>query len=86
MDARGLTMLIFEPGLSTRAQADTDAGRGIGLDAVREIVGRQGGRMRIGSTPGEYCHFRVQLPQLRRREAPTIEPAAETVKSSTEVA
>ena len=86
MDARSLTMLIFEPGFSTRAQADTDAGRGIGLDAVREIVGRQGGRMRIGSTPGEYCHFRVQLPL--RRQVATAAPLLSTgqAKPAAEVA
>ena len=62
LDMRQLTMMIFEPGFSTQDQSNEDAGRGIGLDAVKDMVGRQGGRIRIGSTRGEYCHFRVQLP------------------------
>lgn len=59
---RQLTLLIFEPGLSTQEHVDEDAGRGIGLDAVKDMIARMGGRIRIGSTRGEYCHFRVQLP------------------------
>jgi len=80
LDARRLTMMIFEPGFSTRDRADMDAGRGVGLDAVREIVSRHGGRIRVGSTRGEYCHFRVQLP-LRKEPscvAKEVEPVRET--------
>jgi len=64
LDPRRLTMMIFDSGFSTRAPslADEDAGRGVGLDAVKAMVSSQGGRIRIGSTRGEYCHFRVQLP------------------------
>ncbi|QSI78932.1 ATP-binding protein [Niveibacterium microcysteis] len=62
LDARQLTLMIFEPGLSTRDQVDEDAGRGVGLDAVKDLITRLGGRIRIGTTSGEYCHFRVQLP------------------------
>ena len=71
LDARRLTMMIFEPGFSTRDRAGTDAGRGIGLDAVRDIVSRQCGRIRVGATRGEYCHFRVQLP-LKKDPAAAI--------------
>lgn len=61
-DARQLTALIFEPGFSTRETVDEDAGRGVGLDAVKELVTQLRGRIRIGTTQGEYCHFRVHLP------------------------
>ena len=76
---RQLTLLIFEPGLSTQEHASEDAGRGVGLDAVKGLIARMGGRIRIGSTRGEYCHFRVQLP-LRAAPAevmPDNEPARE---------
>ncbi len=59
MDPRRVAALIFEPGLSTGAGVDEDAGRGAGLDAVKDLVGRLDGNIRIGSTPGEYCHFRI---------------------------
>lgn len=62
LDQRRIVALIFEPGVSTKEQADEDAGRGAGLDVVKDMIARLGGTVRIGSTPGEYCHFRVSLP------------------------
>jgi signal transduction histidine kinase len=61
LDPRRIAALIFEPGMSTSELVDEDAGRGAGLDAVRDLITRLGGTVRIGSTPGEYCHFRVSL-------------------------
>ncbi|WP_373973747.1 Cache 3/Cache 2 fusion domain-containing protein [Chitinibacter sp. SCUT-21] len=72
LDARQLTMMIFETGLSTRKTADEDAGRGIGLDAVKDLIARMGGRIRVGSTRGEYCHFRVQLPLKMKSSITTL--------------
>lgn len=76
---RELTLLIFEPGLSTQQKVDEDAGRGIGMDAVKDLIARLGGRIRLGSTPGEYCHFRVQLPLKTETKTPShkTEPAKE---------
>ena len=62
LSMRQLILQIFEPGLSTHETVDEDAGRGVGLDAVKELISSLGGRIRLGSTPGEYCHFKVQLP------------------------
>lgn len=62
LDQRRIASLIFEPGISTREGVDEDAGRGAGLDAVKDLITKLGGTIRIGSTPGEYCHFRVSLP------------------------
>lgn len=61
LDPRRIAAFIFEPGMSTQATADEDAGRGAGLDAVKGMVTRLGGSIRLGSTPGEYCHFRLSL-------------------------
>lgn len=65
-DPRQIVSMIFEPGVSSREKVDEDAGRGVGLDAVKDLVTKMGGRVRIGTTVGEYCHFRVQLPLLAR--------------------
>ena len=68
LNTRQLTLLIFEPGLSTQKEINEDAGRGVGLDSVKDMIARLGGRIRIGTTRGEYCHFRVQLPLKSEQE------------------
>lgn len=79
-DARRLVELIFKPAFSTRASADEDGGRGVGLDVIRAHVNEWGGNIRIGSTPREYCHFRISLPrpspQLSAGAAPAHGEAA----------
>lgn len=73
-EPRRIIGLIFAPGMSTRQSIDGDAGRGAGLDAVREIVARLGGNIRIGTTTNEYCHFRISLSA----PAATPEPEADS--------
>lgn len=53
---------LFEPGVSTRVAADDVAGRGVGLDAVREAVARLRGTVRVASVPGRGARFVVSLP------------------------
>ncbi|MSP61411.1 MAG: hybrid sensor histidine kinase/response regulator [Myxococcales bacterium] len=53
---------IFEHGLSTRDSADDLAGRGVGLDAVKETIERLGGAITCASTPGQGTRFTVRLP------------------------
>jgi two-component system chemotaxis sensor kinase CheA len=62
LDARAVLGLVFRPGFSTRDHADRDAGRGVGLDAVRQAVQALGGRVGLATTPGRGTRFRVTLP------------------------
>ena len=79
-DPRRIVSLIFEPGVSTAQTADADAGRGAGLDAVKELVTKLGGQIRIGSTPNEYCHFRISLaPSLSPNLVPSVTTAPAAV-------
>lgn len=70
LEPRRIIGLIFEPGMSTRQTVDGDAGRGAGLDAVRDIVTRMGGNIRLGTTVNEYCHFRISLAAPASDSAP----------------
>lgn len=82
-DARRIVSLIFEPGISTAQAADADAGRGAGLDAVKDLVAKLGGHIRIGSTPNEYCHFRISLaPGLAPGLAANVPNAAPAVPAA----
>jgi chemosensory pili system protein ChpA (sensor histidine kinase/response regulator) len=53
---------IFEPGISTRDEADELAGRGVGLDVVRENIARLGGEISVTSVRGEGSRFTLRLP------------------------
>ncbi len=57
-----LVAAIFEPGVSTRDTADELAGRGVGLDVVRENIARLGGDIAVASTPGAGARFTIRLP------------------------
>src|SRR5690606_19660452 len=54
--------LIFEPGLSTRGEADDISGRGIGLEIVGQTVARYKGRVTVDSVPGRGTVFSLRLP------------------------
>jgi len=53
---------LFDPGVSSRDEADELAGRGVGLDLVRETIARLGGEIRMSSTPGKGTTFTLRLP------------------------
>jgi len=53
---------IFDPGMSSLDEADELAGRGVGLDAVRDTISRLGGEIRMTSTPGRGTTFIMRLP------------------------
>jgi len=58
IDPRKLASLIFRPGFTTAGEGV----RGIGMDVVRDLVNKSGGRVGIATKPGEYTRFRVTLP------------------------
>ncbi|MFT3699182.1 MAG: response regulator [Kofleriaceae bacterium] len=49
-------------GVSVRGDADELAGRGIGLDVVRQTVARLGGEVKVSSVPGRGTTFALRLP------------------------
>jgi chemotaxis protein histidine kinase CheA len=49
-------------GVSVRGDADELAGRGIGLDVVRQTIARLGGEVKVLSTPGRGTTFSLRLP------------------------
>lgn len=57
-----LHALLFHPGLSTAAQVDETAGRGVGLDAVRDAVDGLGGALEVRSVAGVGTTVAVTLP------------------------
>ncbi len=62
-DDRSLLEAICRPGLSTREQATSTSGRGMGMDIVQKIVMRQlGGELDLSSSGAEGTTFRLRIP------------------------
>ena len=57
-----VTDLLFKPGFTTFKYPTQDAGRGIGLDAVRDLAGRFGGEIKVSAEKGSFTEFRVRIP------------------------
>jgi signal transduction histidine kinase len=63
IDSRKLAGLIFRPGFTTVGDGGA---RGIGMDLVRDLVTKAGGRVGIATKPGEYTRFRISLPHEKK--------------------
>ena len=57
-----LAQFIFMPGFSTASEVTQLAGRGIGMDIVKNEITTLGGRVEIASTPGRGTAFTITLP------------------------
>ncbi len=54
--------LLFEPSFSTRDEADGTAGRGVGMNVVKENVHKIRGTITTDSIPGKGTTFTIRLP------------------------
>jgi len=57
-----LLEFLLLPGFSMRDTVSEVSGRGVGLDAVQEMVRRVRGSLRLSQQPGSGLHFLLELP------------------------
>jgi HPt (histidine-containing phosphotransfer) domain-containing protein len=62
LDDKRAAQVIFEPGFSTATTTTADAGRGVGLDLVRDKIESLGGMILVHSERGVFCAFQIVLP------------------------
>ena len=62
LDEDKIISLIFKQGLSTTDTVSDIAGRGIGLDVVKNEISLLGGRISVNSVPGQGTAFTIHLP------------------------
>jgi two-component system chemotaxis sensor kinase CheA len=62
LDDGGALNLVFLPGFSTKSQASSVSGRGVGMDVVRTNVQRLKGHIELSSVPGQGTRVRIVLP------------------------
>ncbi len=54
--------LVFAPGFTTAAQVTDVSGRGVGLDVVKQNIGRLGGMIELTSEVGKSTQFSISVP------------------------
>lgn len=62
LDDRRALSLIFLAGFSTQGEVTKDAGRGVGMDIVRNRVVELGGKLGVSTAADQYLRFRIWLP------------------------
>jgi two-component system sensor histidine kinase and response regulator WspE len=62
MSEAELHEFLFLPGFSMKGTVTDVSGRGVGLDAVQDMVREVHGTVRVSSQPGKGTRFQLQLP------------------------
>jgi Amt family ammonium transporter len=55
--------LMFRPGFSSADHPDRVAGKGVGMTLVRRRIKELGATLRIGTVPGKYLEFTIDIPE-----------------------
>ncbi|MDC0255445.1 ATP-binding protein [Bacteriovoracales bacterium] len=55
--------LIFLPSLSTKEEVTDVSGRGIGMDAVKDMINKMGGEIKVHSTISKGTKFEISIPE-----------------------
>jgi two-component system chemotaxis sensor kinase CheA len=67
-DEKMLTKAIFSPGFSTADTEGMHAGRGIGLNLVRDRIKEAGGSIKLRSETGKGIVFFISLPAVKAQQ------------------
>jgi signal transduction histidine kinase len=62
LDPKRVLSLLFQPGFSTVENATKDAGRGVGMNLMADLMRQIGGRVGVATSPGRYTRVTVTLP------------------------
>lgn len=62
MNEEQLASLIFETGISTSEETNLVAGRGVGMNLIKQKIEEHGGSIKVNSKVGENCRFTLTIP------------------------
>lgn len=57
-----LLKILFIPGFSTAKNNNEDAGRGVGMNVIKDRIQSLQGKLSINSIDGKYCNFTIKFP------------------------
>jgi two-component system, chemotaxis family, sensor kinase CheA len=72
LDAKGVLALLFQPGFSTVEHATKDAGRGVGMNLMADLMRQIGGRVGVATAPGRFTRVTMTLPAPRKTADDTV--------------
>jgi two-component system, chemotaxis family, sensor kinase CheA len=72
LDAKGVLSLLFQPGFSTVEHATKDAGRGVGMNLMADLMRQIGGRVGVATAPGKFTRVTMTLPATRKPADDTV--------------
>ena len=72
LDAKGVLALLFQPGFSTVEHATKDAGRGVGMNLMADLIRQIGGRVGVATAPGRFTRLTMTLPAPRTPADDTV--------------
>jgi HPt (histidine-containing phosphotransfer) domain-containing protein/anti-sigma regulatory factor (Ser/Thr protein kinase) len=72
LDAKGVLALLFQPGFSTVEHATKDAGRGVGMNLMADLMRQIGGRVGVATAPGRFTRVTMTLPVPRKTADDTV--------------
>lgn len=58
-----LTALLFKSGFSTKSSADEDAGRGVGMDIIKDNIQALQGHLGVDTKEGLSTRFTIKIPK-----------------------
>jgi HPt (histidine-containing phosphotransfer) domain-containing protein/PAS domain-containing protein len=67
LDTKQIFALLFQPGFSTIESATLDAGRGVGMNLIAELVNQMGGRVSVATAAGKFTRLTMTLPRAGKR-------------------
>ncbi len=72
LESKQLLSLLFRSGFSTQEVTDEDAGRGVGMNVIAELVKELSGRVGVSTGEGRYTRFTIVLPALAAAPASSL--------------
>lgn len=63
LQPKDLLKLMFKSGLSTAQTQDEDAGRGVGMDIVKQLASEAGGKIGVNSRTNQFTRIHITFPK-----------------------
>jgi len=67
LDTKQIFSLLFQPGFSTVETATKDAGRGVGMNLIADLVNQIGGRVSVATSAGKFTRLTMTMPLPAKR-------------------